>query len=442
MPYFGFHTRLLLIGGLGYLFDAMDAAVIAFVLPVLKQQWQLTDQHIGLLAAAAAIGGFLGALVAGRLGDLLGRRVVMMWALAVYGLASLGSAFSSSWTEFLTWRIVAGIGIYAESAIIAPYLAEFAAPAFRGRYIGSLTGFFSFGFVAAAALGYFLVPLAPEAWRYALVITALPIAMLLWWRRSLPESPRWLESQGRLSDAETVVSRIEAEFERSLGKLPPVPPLAHDPRYSKNLQSSPAVSFKSLFRPPLLRPMSMALTVWFAIGFSYYAFFTWLPSLLVANGMTLTKSYGFSLAIYVAQIPGYFTAAWLNDAIGRRKVIVLYLSLASVCALGLALARVDGAILAAGLGLSFFMNGTYAGLYTYTPELFPTRLRSTAHGTASSLSRVGAVASPIMVGYVFPLHGFIGVFGMTCGILVAGAAAVLLLGESTRNRSLEQIGAR
>ena len=351
-----------------------------------------------------------------------------MWALAIYGVASLVSAFSSSWTEFLIWRVIAGIGIYAESAIIAPYLAEFAGPTFRGRYIGSLTGFFSFGFVAAAVLGYVLVPVTPQAWRYALVITALPISMLLWWRRSL-RSPRWLESQGIVPEAESIVSRIEAEFARHGGLLPAAISIISKKFGPRGTPPAFAAYYKSLFLPPLLRPMSMALIVWFAIGFSYYAFFTWIPSLLVAQGVTFAKSYGYSLAIYLAGLPGYFTAALLNDWLGRRKVIVSYLLLAGLSALGLAFAMTDVTIMAAGVGLSFFMNGTYAGLYTYTPELFPTRIRATAHGTASSLSRIGAVVSPIAVGYVFPLYGFIGVFGITCGILVAGAASVLLLGE-------------
>ncbi len=89
--------------------------------------------------------------------------------------------------------------------------------------------------------------------------------------------------------------------------------------------------------------------------------------------------------------------------------------------------------------LSFFINGVAAGEYAYTPEVFPTRFRATGVGTASAVGRVGGIAAPILVGYVYPIGGFAGVFGMTTGILLIGGMAVLILGIPTKNRSLEDI---
>ncbi|WP_313381283.1 MFS transporter, partial [Achromobacter insolitus] len=214
LPFARFHKHLLLMGGLGYMFDAMDAAVLAFILPVLRTEWGLSSVQIGLLGSSTFIGFFFGALLAGTLGDLIGRRAVMMWALALYCVASLVSAWVDSWPPFLVARVVAGMGTGAESAIIAPYLAEFVARRFRGSFTGALAGFFSFGFVAAALLGYFIVPAHASGWRIVLVITALPVVMLLWWRRALPESPRWLESRGREQEAGVILDRIEADFTR------------------------------------------------------------------------------------------------------------------------------------------------------------------------------------------------------------------------------------
>ena len=186
IPFCRFHGRLLAMGGLGYVFDAMDVAIIAFILPVLKSQWSLSVMRVGVIGAAAAMGGIAGAWLGGLIGDVVGRRAVMMWALAIYCAATLASACTHSWQAFLFWRLLAGVGTSAESAIVAPFLSEFAGPTFRGRYIGTLVSTFSIGFVAAAILGYLVIPLGPQAWRYALLITALPIAMLLWWRRALP----------------------------------------------------------------------------------------------------------------------------------------------------------------------------------------------------------------------------------------------------------------
>ena len=224
LPFSGFHRRLLVVGGLGYSFDAMDAAVIAFVLPVLRTAWALSSVQIGVLASANFIGFFFGALAAGSLGDLIGRRKVMMSALAVYCVASLLSAMVNDWSHFLVLRVIAGFGTGAESVIIAPYLSEFVARRYRGAFTGALAGFFSFGFVAAALLGYLIVPAYAEGWRIVICLTATPVLMLLWWRRVLPESPRWLESQGRVVEAGAIMDAVEADFERRGHALPALDP--------------------------------------------------------------------------------------------------------------------------------------------------------------------------------------------------------------------------
>jgi putative MFS transporter len=443
LPFSGFHRRLLLMGGLGYTFDAMDAAVLAFLLPVLRHDWGLTSVQTGVLGSGTFIGYFLGAMLAGMLGDLIGRRKVMMWALVIYCVASLASALANDWGFFLGTRIVAGLGTGAESAIVAPFLSEFVAKRYRGAFTGSLAGFFSFGFVAAALLGYLLIPLAPNAWRLVMVITALPILMLLWWRRALPESPRWLEARGRQQEAETIVAGIEKELLAAGVQLEPLPPdegrHAHVPLAAG--RASIIANVKALWSAKLARITAMTWLMWLSITFSYYAFFTWIPGLLVQNGMTITKSFSYSLVIYIAQIPGYFSGAWLNEKLGRQFTIATYMILGGVSALGLALTRSDAGIMASGILLSFFMNGTYAGVYAYTPEVFPTDVRATGTGMASSIGRLGAIAAPILVGYVYPLLGFAGVFGATTLVLLVGALAVVLMGVQTRGRSLEDIAA-
>ena len=441
LPFSSFHRRLLLIGGLGYSFDAMDAAVIAFVLPVLRTAWDLSSVQIGVLASANFIGFFFGALVAGSLGDLIGRRKVMMSALAVYCVASLFSGLVDDWTSFLGLRIVAGFGTGAESVIIAPYLSEFVARRYRGAFTGALAGFFSFGFVAAAVLGYLIVPAHPDGWRIVIFITATPVVMLLWWRRALPESPRWLESQGRVAEAQAIMDKVEAGFAQRGQALPALDPadVAAPPPSSR--RGGLWQNYATLLSRKLLRTTSMTWLMWLSITFSYYSFFTWIPSLLVQNGMTITRSFGYSLVMYMAQVPGYFSAAWLNDRIGRQATIVSYMLLGGVAALGLAFTHSDSQIMVAGVLLSFFMIGTYAGVYAYTPEVFPTQVRATGAGLASAIGRIGGITAPILVGFIYPKLGFGGVFGMTTAVLLLGSAAVMVMGVPTRGRSLEDIAA-
>jgi MFS transporter, putative metabolite:H+ symporter len=439
LPFTRFHWRLLWMGGLGYTFDAMDGAMIAFILPLVSALWSLTNQQTGLLASSAMIGYLFGAFFAGTLGDLIGRRSVMMYALAIYCLATLIAACAPSWQFLFGWRIVASFGTGAESAIIAPFLAEFVPRRLRGRFVGSLSGFFSFGFVFAAFLGYFVVPNSPAGWRIVQVITALPIVMLLWWRRSLPESPRWLIQRGRLAEAAVEVQRIESELTpRQRASLMPLEGVevaatgvTHAGTFGRNLAA--------LWSPSMARTTLMLWILWIAITFSYYGFFTWIPLLLVKQGMTVTKSFGYSIVIYLAQVPGYYSAAFVSEKLDRKWTIVVYMLLGGVAAYFLSNARSDAAITLAGFWLSFFMNGTYAGIYAYTPELYPTAFRTTGMGVASSFGRIGGLSAPIVIGNTFSRIGFGGVFTITTIVLLMGALAVALLGIGTAGKSLEQI---
>ncbi len=439
LPFSRFHWRLLGMGGLGYTFDAMDGAMIAFILPAVSALWGLTNQQTGFLGSSAMIGYLFGAFFAGTLGDLIGRRSVMMYALAIYCMATLIAAFAPNWQFLFWWRVVASFGTGAESAIIAPFLAEFVQKKYRGRFVGSLSGFFSFGFVFAALLGYFVVPASRDGWRIVQILSAVPIIMLLWWRRSLPESPRWLIERGRSTEASAEVDRMEAEAIDAGHAILPALDTIELPAVGVRQGGTFAKNLAALWSPSMSRTTLMLWLLWIAITFSYYGFFTWIPTLLVKQGMTITKSFGYSIIIYLAQIPGYYSAAFVSEKLDRKWTIVLYMLLGGVSAYLMSNARVDASITLAGFLLSFFMNGTYAGIYAYTPELYPTAFRTTGMGVASSFGRIGGLSAPIVIGYTYARIGFAGVFTITTIVLVIGALAVALLGIATAGKSLEQI---
>jgi putative MFS transporter len=185
----------------------------------------------------------------------------------------------------------------------------------------------------------------------------------------------------------------------------------------------------------------MLWTLWISITFSFYGFFTWIPSLLVRQGLTITRSFGYSIIIYLAQIPGYYSAAFLSEKLDRKWTIILYMAGGGVSAFFMSTAESETAITICGFWLSFFMNGTYAGIYAYTPEVYPTAFRTTGMGVASSFGRIGGIAAPLIIGYAYGAIGFAGVFVMTTAVLLAGALAVALLGISTTGKTLEQITA-
>jgi MFS transporter, putative metabolite:H+ symporter len=438
LPFCGFHKKLLFMGGLGYTFDAMDSSSMAFVLPAISKAWSLSSFQTGLIASSTYTGFFFGALLAGLCGDLLGRRFVMMTALVIFCVASLISSQVDHWQAFYAIRIFAGFGAGAESAIVAPFLSEFVARKYRGAFTGALAGFFAIGYVISAILGNLIIPHMENGWRVVVVITSLPIFILLWWRRALPESPRWLESRGRLQEANATLDRIEAQVLKEGRSFEPVPESILKPA-APTVQASFFGNLAAIWSRKLRRTTAISWTMWFAIAFSYYAFFTWIPSLLVQHGMTITRSFGFSLLMYIAQIPGYLSAAYLNERFGRQATIAGYMVLGGVSAVGMAFANAPWQIACAGICLSFFMNGTFGGIYAYTPEIFPTYLRATGVGTSSSFGRIGAIISPIMVGMMYPVLGFAGVFGVTTCVLLVGALTVLVFGVPTRGLALEEI---
>ncbi|MEO3867570.1 MFS transporter [Nonomuraea sp. B12E4] len=433
------HYVLLLIGGLGYTFDGMDTAVVAFLLPSAQEVWDLSNGQLGFIGSATPFGFLFGATIAGVLGDRIGRKKVMMYALAFYAVFSVVAAFAPNYEVFLASRVLAGAGAGAESAIIAPFLSEFVPAKRRGWFIGALAGFFSFGFVMAALLGRFVVPTFDEGWRIAQMISALPILLLLWWRRSLPESPRFLLQEGRPGEAEAVVADLERRVERATGRpLPPVPDTAVAPA-TRTPKVNLLSALRFLWSPVMARRTAVIWLIWFVITFSYYGFFSWIPTLLVQRGITVTKSFEFSIIIYLAQIPGYFSAAWLSERLDRKNTIAIYLAGSAVSAFWLSQMDSPVAITIAGAVLSFFLNGTYAGVYSYTPEVFPTWVRATGTGLSSAFGRVGSILAPSIIGLSEASLGFGGVFGLTTAVLAAGVICVLVFGLATAGRSLEEL---
>ncbi|MCU1568321.1 MAG: yceI2 [Pseudarthrobacter sp.] len=436
------HYKLLLIGGLGYSFDGMDGAVVAFLLPRIQELWGLSNASLGLVGSAAPLGFFFGAILSGWMGDRFGRKKVMLWALAFYCLMSVVAAMAPNFEVFLIARIFAGLGAGAESVIIAPFLSEFIPPKRRGWFIGTLAGFFSFGFVGAALIGRFIVPMGEDGWRWAQVVTAVPILLLLWWRRSLPESPRFLISRGRMAEATEVVERFEKSVVKATGQnLATLPPATEEiTKHEQKISIWNALKF--MWSRAMRRRTAVIWLIWFVITFSYYGFFSWIPTLLVGRGITVTKSFEYSIIIYLAQIPGYFSAAWLNDRIDRKNTIALYLAGSALSAFWLSQSNDSGMILVAAATLSFFLNGTYAGVYAYTPELFPTWMRATGVGLASAVGRIGSILAPSIIGIFSVALGFGGVFVMTTVVLTIGVLGVVIFGASTAGKSLEDINAR
>jgi putative MFS transporter len=436
------HRRLRMQAGLGYLFDSMDTATVALILPAVTALWGLSTSETGVLGSSVLIGFAFGAVAAGALADSLGRRRVMMYALSLFCLGSLVGALSAGWESLFAARIFTGAGCGAEAAIIAVYASEFVAARHRGRFVASLVMFFSFGWISAALLGSLVIPL-PEGWRWIQVIGALPILLLLWWRRGLPESPRWLLAHGQRAEAHSVVAAFERESGIEPGELDPrttgEPAGGAAPSRPGSRVRRAARGFGELFGRGLLRPTLTTFFLWFVVFFCFYGFMTWIPSLLVARGYEITRSFAFTILIYCAQAPGYYTAARLFAVVDQKLAMAVYFVGGAVSAFALSQATTTEAILVTACLLSFFMSGVAGGTYTYTPQVFPTVIRSSGAGAASAVGRLGAITAPIVIGTSYAAIGFSGVFTMLMIMMAVGAGGILAFGASTKGKTLEEI---
>lgn len=417
LPFSRRHMRLLTGSGLGWALDAMDVGLISFILAALASQWDLTKAESGWIASVGFIGMALGASLGGLLADRFGRRQVFAITLLVYGLATGASALAGGLAALLALRFLVGLGLGAELPVASTYVSEFAPARIRGRLIVILEAFWALGWTAAALIGYFVIPLSDDGWRWAFALGAIPALYAIAVRWGLPESPRWLASRGRLAEAERIVSRFESDADVASR------PTRHSEPQSRPIAITVGARLSTLWSGEFrLRTISIWL-VWFCVNFAYYGAFIWIPSILVDAGYDLVRSFGFTLVITLAQLPGYAVAAWLIEVWGRRATLSVFLIGSAVSAVLFGNASGEAAIIGSGMALSFFNLGAWGALYAVTPEIYPTSLRATGAGWAAGVGRIASIAAPLLVPVLLIAGGASLLFAVFAAFFVIAAAA-------------------
>lgn len=426
LPLSRVHWRIVITCGLGWLFDAMDAGIIAFVLAVLMKQWQLSHEQIGLIGSIGLTGMFFGALMSGLIADRIGRKYLFQATLLLFSVATGLCGLAWGYASLLVLRFFVGFGLGGELPVASTLVTEFSPSAHRGRLLVILESFWALGWTVAAIISYKLIPLFENGWKIAFFIGFLPALYVFYLRRSIPESPRYLLSSGQKDKALEVVRWMEKESGQPAAELAPRTDLTK-PAPKPRLWSS-----------RYARRTIMLWILWFAMVYSYYGIFTWLPSLLVSTGHEMTKSFEYVLIITLAQVPGYFSAAFLVDRIGRKPVLVAYMAGCALAAFLFGQAVSPTEIVGYGCLISFFNLGAWGVVYTYTPELYPTDMRATGAGTAAAVGRIGGILAPFIVGIILKFGQNV-VFLQFAGVVVVGAIAVAVLGEETKQKRLEEI---
>ena len=415
------HKKLLWGSGIGWALDAMDVGLISFIMAALAVHWNLESTQTSWIATAGFVGMALGATLGGLLADKFGRRHIFALTLLVYGIATGASALATGLGVLIALRFIVGLGLGAELPVASTLISEFAPRKVRGRMVVLLEAFWAAGWIAAAVIGTFVVGASDSGWRWALAIGMVPALYALYVRMALPESVRYLEAKDRHDEAEEAVSTFEASAIADGAVLNDVPAPAE-------VDADPTDT--SIWSPTLRARTAALWVIWFCINLSYYGAFIWIPSLLVADGFTLVRSFTFTLIITLAQLPGYAAAAWLIEVWGRRITLAVFLIGSAFSAGAFGMADTEVTIIVAGCFLSFFNLGAWGALYAIGPELYPTHIRGRGTGAAAGFGRIASIISPLIVPPILAAAGAPWLFVLFAAAFAIAAIAAFTLPEN------------
>jgi len=429
LPVSSFHYRIFWLVGAGMFFDGYDLYVAGGVLAsTIQTKFSTLPQNLQFLSLTF-VGMTIGSFVTGFVGDKYGRRFTYQINLLVFGLASIAAAFAQDMTQLIICRFVQGLGLGAEIVVGYSTLTEFVPPKTRGRWLAFMAFLTVCGFPVTAILSYLIIP--TWGWRPMFIIAGLGSLVVWYLRKNLPESPRWLEAQGRTEEAEALMQQIEKDVAATSGPLPPV-----------STAAAPAqVEFAAVFQPPILQRLLVGCWLLITINTLIFGFVIFLPQFFLRQGLTITNSLGYTVVLAGASLVGCAIGAYLSDSIGRRWSIILGSVLTIV--FGYIYARFNAAsdpatVLAVGAVLIVAIYIQTALLFgVYTPELFPTEVRLRANGICNTLGRGATVVSPFVVGFLMVNYGLPGVLWLMIGLVVVQIVAVYFWGVEPSQRSLE-----
>ena len=378
---------------LGAVLDLFDFFLIAFIVPVVSDEWDLTFGQASAVLLAAGVGAIGGSIVWGRMGDRFGRRRPLIWGIVTFSVATgaLALAPDGGWWYLALLRLVVGAGVAGVAVVALPLALEFTPTRLRTRLVGFVTtAMVPVGIGAAAAAAAVADPWI--GWRPVVALGMLPVLLALFVARYVPESPRWLVDQGRLDEARTVIAWLTERPEEELGleQPPPAPPVE--------------TGYSALRR----YPASVLVTVlaWFGGSVAVAGLILWGPTFLE---QVLDVSSDKAAALFVLVALGSFAGrvffSFFPQRVGRR-LCGLLMGFGAVPPL--VIAALSGSTDVAGISLflvaimvaAFFVDGGFANLAPYTPEVFPTRPRTHGMGLAWTVSGLGRIIGPLVIALI------------------------------------------
>ena len=437
--------RLVTLLSLGGWFEFYDLFFTAYIAIGLFRANLFTPTTQGLFdlkgfasfVAALFLGLFIGTLAFSRLSDRFGRRSIFTFALLWYSIGAFVMAFQNTPESINLWRLIASIGLGVELVNVDAYVSELVPKGQRGPAF-AYNQFVMFTAVPAVAfLAWQLVQrtiFGIDGWRWVVIIGSIGAFVIWWIRRSLPESPRWLEHHGRTAEAERIVGELERRIRADGADLPPPETVAGETERKTGAWSE---MWNAAYRGRTI--MLVIYNLFQTVG--YYGFTSWVPTLLISQGVEVTKSLTYTFIIAVAAPIGPLIGVYFADCFERKWQIVW--AAAGIAAFGLLFAKQTGAagVILCGLLITLCNNWMSLSFHAYQAELYPTRIRAQAVGFVYSWSRFSAIFSGFIVAFFLARYGTIGVFSFIAGAMAIVVIVIAGFGPAVTNRRLEAIAA-
>ncbi|HTX30684.1 MAG TPA: MFS transporter [Solirubrobacteraceae bacterium] len=430
IPTWPYNRALLWIIGAGYFFAFFDIVTISFAAPVIAKQFGVSKGTVTLSVTSSLIGYIIGAFADSMIADKWGRKLSLGISVAVFSVGTILAAFSANVTELIIFRFIAGLGIGAEIACVTTYLGELSPARLRGRYTSWATTAAYAGFAVVPFIARALVPTLHNGWRILFLIGAVGGITILFMRRSLPPSPRWLVAQGRNSEATELVEEAEETAREKLDEELPEPERVPEEAPPER------VPLKTLLRPPHVGRVGLFVAIWFIYYIGNYGWLTLAPTLFTDKGYSLADSTTYLIVSGLGFLVGAYATTHFSDRIERKYSIAAFAAAWGVSLLIIGLFVSPTIIIVFGFIASTTIGLTVPMLYTYTAEHFPTSARATGVALSDGLGHIGGALAPLIVLGAYTAWGF-GASFVVMAVSGFAAGALILFGMTVTGRSLE-----
>ncbi|MFK0270466.1 MFS transporter [Pseudomonas asiatica] len=429
-PLNSFHKKLAVYSSGAPFLDGYILSIIGVVLVQLSQSLQLTVFEEGMVAAASLIGMFFGGFVGGLFTDKLGRKTLYVLVLVALAVFSLGQFWVNSAAALIVLRLLLGVAIGADHPLATSLLAEFLPKKQRGSILASLVMMWFVGAAVAYVAGEFILrAMGPEAWRWALASAVVPAVLFLIMRAGTPESARWLLSKGRTAEADQVIKKVYGDKFSIADLSEPV--------------AERKVSVSSLFHSHYGKRIFFVSIFWTCSIIPQFAIYAFAPKILAAMGLTGDLAAWGAVAITIIFVFGCLLGVKLINPLGRRKMLIHSFLWSGLALLLLGLFPDGAGLLTLALFGSYalFIGGAQVLQYVYPNELFPTEVRGSAVGLATSLSRIGAAIGTYLVPMSLSSIGIANTMIVAFGISMVGLFFTWQMAPETRSLDLAKASA-